>query len=195
MSASGSRGEPGFFFFRRGLLGAALASLLLAGCSPRLNWREVKLAEARCVIALPDKPQAVQRELDFDGQKVRMDMTSTGVGPSLFAVGVARLPASAVAPERLASTISWFRDGLLRNVNGSLTGTQPVTLAAPPGRIVRSGQAVTAQGRIGNDRKAALAARFYVVDDRLYQVVALSAEGEIPAEALDTFFDSFRLTE
>jgi hypothetical protein len=34
-----------------------------------------------------------------------------------------------------------------------------------------------------------------VVDDRLYQVVALSAEGEIPAEALDTFFDSFRLTE
>jgi hypothetical protein len=33
-----------------------------------------------------------------------------------------------------------------------------------------------------------------VVDDRFFQLVALGAEGEIPPEALDTFFTSFRLT-
>jgi len=38
-----------------------------------------------------------------------------------------------------------------------------------------------------------LAARFYVADDRLYQVVAFGAEDEIPPQALETFFDSFRL--
>jgi len=197
MSANGSRGQPGFFFCRRRLLGATLGLPLsaLSGCSPRLNWREVRPADARCVIALPDKPQAAQRELVLDGQPITMRMTSTGVGPSLFAVGVAQLPAAALGPDRLAATVAWFRDGLLRNVQGVLTGEREITLVAPAGRNVRLARAVTALGRIGAGRKAELAARFYVVDDRLYQVVALGAEGEIPTDALDTFFDSFRLTE
>lgn len=201
MSATGSRAAPGFFFSavgaRRRLLAAGTGALALAalGCTPRFNWREVRPAEARCVIALPDKPQSAERELDLAGDKVTMRMTSTGVGPTLFALGVAQLPAAALAPDRLEATLAWFRDGLLRNVQGTLTGTRPLTLAAPAGRTLRTAQAVSAKGRIGDGRKAALAARFYVVDDRLYQVVALGAEGEIPADALDTFFDSFRLTE
>ncbi|MDZ7652937.1 MAG: hypothetical protein U5L03_10465 [Burkholderiaceae bacterium] len=197
MSAHRSRGDPGFFFSRRRGLAAVVAvvALGMAGCSPRFNFREVKLAEARCVISLPDKPQTAQRELDFNGRRVTMDMTSTGVGPTLFALGVAQLPPEAVAPAQLDATVAWFRDGLLRNVGGTLTGTTVVGLAAPVGRAVRTAQAVTARGRIGADRKAVLAARFYVVDDRLYQVVALGAEGEIPADVVDTFFDSFRLTE
>jgi hypothetical protein len=198
MSANGSRVEPGFFFSRRRLAAAVLLgalAALAAGCTPRFNWREVRPAEARCVIALPDKPQTAEREVDLAGTKVTLRMTSTGVGPTLFALGVAQLPAAALVPDRIESTIGWFRDGLLRNVQGSLTETQPLNLAAPPGRNVRSAQAIRAQGRLGADRKAVLAARFYVVDDRLYQVVALGAEGEIPADALDTFFDSFRLTE
>lgn len=190
-----SRGEPGFFFYRRAIVVLPLALLATPACTPRYNWREIRPADAGCTIALPDKPQTVRRELDFDGQKVAMDMTSTGVGPSLFALGVARLPAAALAPERLEATVAWFRDGLLRNVQGRLTGTQAIALAAPAGRTVRTAQAVTAQGLIGGGRKAALAARFYVVDDRLYQVVALGAEGEIPSDVVDTFFDSFRLTE
>jgi hypothetical protein len=195
--ATTSRGQPGLFFSRRrlltGTLAGALASLL-AACTPRLNWREVALPQARCAIALPDKPQTEQRELMLDGEPVTMSMTSTGVGPSLFALGVAQLPARALAPDRLEATVAFFRDGLLRNMQGTLTASRSITLSAPAGRTVRTAQAVTAAGRIGRERKAVLAARFYVVDDRLYQVVALGAEGEIPAAALETFFDSFRLT-
>lgn len=201
MPGTASRAEPGFLFSRRAgrrrLLGAGAGALALAalGCTPRFNWREVRPAHARCVIALPDKPQSAERELDLAGDKVTMRMTSTGVGPTLFALGVAELPPAALAPDRLEATLGWFRDGLLRNVQGTLTASRALTLTPPPGRTVRIAQAVSAQGRIGDGRKAVLAARFYVVDDRFYQVVALGAEGEIPAEALDTFFDSFRLTE
>ena len=167
---------------------------LLTACAPRLNWREVALPQARCVIALPDKPQTEELQLMLDGEAVTMSMTSTGVGPSLFALGVAQLPARALAPDRLEATVAFFRDGLLRNVQGTLTATRAITLSVPAGRRVRTAQAVAATGRIGRERKAVLAARFYVVDDRLYQVVALGAVGEIPAAALETFFDSFRLT-
>ena len=169
---------------------------LLPACSPRFDWREVRLPEQRCVVALPDKPQRAQREVALPGTTVPMQMVSTGVGATLFAVGVAQLPPALAAAADLEASVALFRDGLLRNVNGRVTGTQPAALHAPAGRTVRYGQALTAEGRAGPDgRKAVLAARFFVVDDRLYQVVALGGDGELPAAALDTFFDSFRLTE
>jgi hypothetical protein len=179
---------------RRRLLAAVLA-LAAGGCSPRFNFREVVLAQARCVIALPDRPQTVQREVDFAGQPVAMRMTSTGVGATLFALGVAQLPAAALAPDRIEATVAWFRDGLVRNVQGRLTDSRPLTLAAPRGRTVRAAVAASAEGRLGGGRRAKLAARFYVVDDLLYQLVALGAEGEIPDTVRDTFFQSFRLTD
>jgi len=39
-----------------------------------------------------------------------------------------------------------------------------------------------------------LAARFFIVEDRLFQLVALGGEGSIDPQALDTFFTSLRLT-
>jgi hypothetical protein len=106
------------------------------------------------------------------------------------------LPAEAVAPAGIEATVAWFRDGLVRNLGGQLTAMRPVTVNTPPGRSLRFGQAVSAEGRAAADgRKAVLAARFYVVDDRLYQVIAIGDGGELSPLVLDTFFDSFRLTE
>jgi hypothetical protein len=126
-------------------------------------------------------------------------MISSGIGPTLFAVGTVTLPAAAVAPEQVEATVAWFRDALLRNVRGKLIAAQPVSVATPAARTLRLAQAVRAQaetpkgGTAGKDGGAVVAARFIVVDDRLYQVVALGAEGELTPAVLDTFFDSFRL--
>lgn len=54
---------------------------------------------------------------------------------------------------------------------------------------------MSATGRDRSGRATRLAARFYVVDDRLYQVVAIGAEERIAPPALETFFDSFRLLD
>lgn len=175
---------------------AGVVAAILAGCSPKFDWREIRAPDAGFVVLLPDKPQTVTREMAFDGRTIRMTIVSTGVGPSLFAAGVAQLPPEAVAPEKLGTTLSWFRDGLVRNVSGSAVRVEPVALspAAAAGHAVRGGQAVEAKGRVGRDGRAGkLAARFHVVDDRLYQLVAIGADGEIPDDALETFFSSFRL--
>jgi len=174
---------------------AALALLSLA-CSQRFEWREVRVDDG-AVAALPGRPQSVTRELDVGGQPVSMTMWSTGVGATMFAVGVARLPAALSAePAGRAQAIAHFRDGLLRNIGGVATASTPPSLALPPGdaRKLLASEAVDAVGRPGPDgRKSRLAARFFIVDDRLFQVVAVGAEGEIPPEVLDTFFTSFRL--
>ncbi len=175
--------------------GIVAATVLLAACSPKFDWREVRSADGGFVVHLPDKPQTVARAIDFDGDRIEMTMTSTGVGPTMFAVGVARLPAQATADAAaVGRTVAFFRDALVRNIGGQVTAARPAPLAATGGRTLRAAESVAAQGRIGADGRAAqLAVRFYVADDRLYQVVALGAEGELSDDVLETFFSSFRL--
>ena len=179
---------------------AAAVVALAAACSPRFDWREVAQPAAGYAVALPAKPKAETRAIAFDhpGGPVRAEMTmlSTGVGASLFAVGTVRLPPFAVEsePARVA-TLAWFSDGLLRNVQAVSADLQEAP--PPPGvgaRTLRSARAFTVGGKVANGRPARLAVRLYVVDDRLFQLVALGAEGDLPPQALETFFDSFRLT-
>lgn len=131
---------------------------------------------------------------------MQMSMTSTGIGATLFAVGVAQLPLMAAgAPASRQRVLAAFRDALVRNINGTIGKTSVPPLVLPPGlpsnsaRTLHAAEAIEASGRDANGRAVRLAARFFIVDDRLFQLVALGEEGELPAEALDTFFTSFRL--
>ncbi len=140
----------------------------------------------------------ITRDVDTGTQRASMTMWSTGVGPTIFAVGTARLSPAAVADDAArAATLAFFRDALVRNIGG----TDPVRPAAlpslllTPGRNLLAADAFETVGRAGADgRKSRLAARLFIVDDRFFQVVALGADGAIPPDALDTFFSSFRLT-
>ena len=184
----------------RSIVAVTCLLALIAACSPRLNWREVRQPAAGFVVALPDKPQTVVRELAFEHPaglvRAEMTMLSTGVGASLFAVGSVSLPPFALeTPAALSATLDWFSDGLLRNVQAAQAS--PGETGPPAGlgtQTLRASRAFSADGRAGSGRPARLAVRLYVVDDRLFQLVALGAEGEISPHALETFFDSFRLT-
>ena len=127
---------------------------------------------------------------------MQMHMTSTGIGATLFAVGTARLPASLSADAgSRQQAMDFLRDGLVRNVSGTLVRVSQAALALPPNdaRKVMAGESIEAVGVGSNGRAVRLAARLFIVDDRLFQVTALGAEGEITPDMLDTFFSSFRL--
>ena len=144
----------------------------------------------------PGRPQTVSRELKLPDGVVQMSMTSTGIGATLFAVGAAQLPAGlsteATSRER---TIAHIRDALVRNVGASQVKTSLATLPMPAGdhRKVLAAEAAEASGKDSGQRSVQLAARLFIVDDRLFQIVALGAGSEMPSEALETFFTSFRL--
>jgi hypothetical protein len=184
------------WFARRrvsGLSRLIAAALLLAACSQELEWRETRLAHAAAL--LPGRAQTVARAVLFEGQMLEVTMTSTGVGAAMFAIGEVQLPpqvaGNAAAQERV---IAYFRDALVRNIGGTVSASEPATPVLPPGSSQRfvKGQFVQAQGRTADGRSAALAARFFIVDDRLFQLVALGSDGGVGSQALDTLFTSFR---
>jgi hypothetical protein len=169
------------------------AVVLAVGCSERFDWREVRSPDGYA-ISLPGRPQTATREIDVEGHRLSVSMTSTGIGPALFAVGVAQLPAELAADAaKRERTVAYFRDSLVRNIHGTVSAAGPARLILAPGAraVVLASQEVQAIG-VSGGRPAVLAARFFIIDDRLYQVIALGGDGGIPAQALDTFFTSFR---
>lgn len=145
---------------------------------------------------LPGRPQTVNREVKLPDGVVQMSMTSTGIGATLFAVGAAQLPAGlSVEPAARERTIAYMRDAVARNVGASQVKRSLTTLPKRAGdaRAVLAAEAVEASGKDAAGRSVQLSARLFIVDDRFFQIVALGAAGEMPADALDTFLTSFRL--
>jgi hypothetical protein len=183
-------------------LAAALLAWL-AACSPPLDWREVRAADGGFVVALPGKPQTVTRNVTIDAQTVEMTMVSAGVGATVFAVGVARLPAPLRdSADARAATLAHFRDALARNINGEVVARHAThvrrgagaSATAPGASEPVPAEQIVVRGHAGTERRAAqLVARLALVEDRFYQVVALGAEGAVPAAAIETFFTSFRI--
>jgi hypothetical protein len=181
----------------------ALVLPALLACSPKFDWREVRSPADAYAVSLPGKPQVVTRDVELPlaagPHKVSMTMTSAGVGPTMFAVGVAHLPAG--VPQDTAAvqaSMAFFRDGLLRNigVRTAVKETVPALQPAPAG-TVRAATSFEAHGQLGRageaPEPARLAARIYVVDDRLYQIVAMGRPADLPDHELETFFTSFHL--
>lgn len=181
-----------------------LTLALLAACSPKFDWREVRSTADAYAVSLPGKPQIITRDLDVPlaagAQKVSMTMTSAGVGATMFAVGAAHLPPGVAQDDAaVQSAMAFFRDGLLRNIGvAGPVDEKPLNGLAPRMGKMRASTSFEARGRLGRPGEkpspARLAARIYVVDDRLYQVVAMGSTDDLPDNEIETFFTSFHLT-
>ncbi|QAU35943.1 hypothetical protein EKL02_02625 [Janthinobacterium sp. 17J80-10] len=155
-------------------------ALLLAACSPKFDWRQVRGTPVPFEVLLPAKPASVTRPVELGGSKVDMTMTAAEVDGVTFAVGAATLPDAATVPAALAS----MKAGLLRNINGSIrreagAGAGPLELEATGTRAPDASELL-------------LLARFFAKDARVYQVVVLGPSSRLARDEADTFFSSFK---
>ena len=175
---------------------ALIVGLLLAcACSPALNWREVSSADGQFAALFPGKPQVSVREIPYEQGRIRMSMSAAGQGATLFAVGVAQLP-----PGSAAQALSYFEQALLTNTHMK-TVTSPPLPALRPEVLARARSARALRARLETGLKAGptqaaqptqLVAHLLLVEDRLYQIVALG-DDHLADTDLETFFGAFKL--
>jgi hypothetical protein len=169
--------------------GVLASTALLAGCFNSLDWREFRSTEGRFTVTLPGKVLHDKRELTTPAGTLSMHMDSVSVGKSIFGVGYADYPPGYLTPARANTVISGLRDALVKNIGGGKIIEVPIS-----GKPYQ-GISVHADGGQG-EHKLILDARLLVFGDRLYQVVAIGegGKGRIDRDALDLFFNSFRMT-
>jgi len=124
----------------RTLMGSV--AVVLAACSPALNWREVRLD--RLAIWLPCKPDQGQRTVRLASQEVALDMVGCESAGALFAVSHTRLADLAQVDTVLrawkAAALANMRSTAVQErpfpwaSSGAGTGPTPRALVAkPPG--------------------------------------------------------------
>jgi hypothetical protein len=165
-----------------------LCCLALAACTPRLDWREVRGADARFVVLLPAKPASHTRPVNLDGMQINMTMTAAEVDGVTFAIGSASLADRGKANAALQA----MKTALIRNIGGTLRREKALPAGADTPATVEI-EAVGPASAATGGRPRLLVARFMAKDERIYQVLAVGPEPAMTREALDTFFDSFKL--
>jgi hypothetical protein len=111
----------------RKLIGAAV--VVMAACSPALNWREVRLD--RLAVWLPCKPDQGQRNVHLASQDVALDMIGCESSGALFAVSHTRLK----DPTQVGAVLRAWRVAALENMRATeaderaFAGTNPAATA------------------------------------------------------------------
>jgi hypothetical protein len=152
-------------------------SILLAACSPKFDWRDVRGTEAPFTVLLPAKPGALSREMTLSGVKLNLHMTAADVDNISFSVGAAKLDDPSKIPEVLAA----MQKGMISNIRGT-----------PANESVVAGQDVVSYGTLSNGQPVKLVGRFVARGAWVYQIVIIGKDKLLTPEVVDTFMTSFK---
>jgi outer membrane lipoprotein-sorting protein len=154
---------------------------LLGNESP--TWSEFHSVEGRFKVLLPTKPKTQTLSLETpQGRITHYGFTAAQSGV-ICIIEYADLPKQLATPDNIKVIFDEVRDQLLKTVEGKLANESVISLDAHPGREIK----IDLRG--GSAR-----ARFYMVNERLYQLafMEITFSGK-PSSAMDKFFDSFKL--
>jgi len=167
------------------LLLLAGGTLVLAGCSPTYNWREIRWASAELKVLLPCKPDQGSRRMTLAGQDAEIQMMGCEAGAALFAIAHVHLGDA----DKIALAQAQWQTAMLGNMQaqgtqmlpfqfkGASAQPQPVRLSAQGRRP--DGSAVTAQGV------------WFVRGPHLYHAVIYA--DKLSTEVAETFFSGIEL--
>lgn len=164
---------------------SSAAVALLAGCSPALDWREVRPDDTRAQLLMPCRPASHARELSLAGQPVRMVLHACRAADTTWAVAWAEVG----DPARTGPALAALKASAAANVAAAslqpLSGRTPGETPNPEsGRFAVAGRLPDGQAVQG---RLVLAA----YGPAVMQATALGPRPD--AVALDSFVESLRL--
>lgn len=164
------------------LLAGLLAAGLTTACSPKFDWRDYRSPDAPYAVLFPGKPATQTREINLDGQQVKMNMAAAEIDGTTFAVGSAELPDAAKAQAAVLA----MRTAMVKNLGATVTKEKAV------GAKQQNAIEIEAKGS-RNGEAMLLLGHFIAKDKRVYQVIVIGREKHMQQEAVDTFMTSFKL--
>jgi hypothetical protein len=166
-------------------LGGPIVAGLLAGCSPALDWREVRPAGTAVVATLPCKPNASSRTVQLAGHPVRLSMLACKADGTTWALAAADV----AEPARVGPALQALRESTRANLQGEVVEAAAV--------VVRGATPHEAQARVrvgGRKQDGSPASAQFIVfshGTQVFQAIALG--GRWPEPAAETFFESLRV--
>ena len=166
----------------------ALAILVLtgelAGCSPRLDWREVRMPDTGLTALLPCRPASQARRLVLAGSEVEMSMLACTGDSVVFAVA----SADVVQPGRVGMAMAELHAAAARNLGAAPQGLGAFQM---PGSTPNAQAGITSfTGLLGDGRRVEEKVAVFARGTRVYQATIVGPAVEV--EASEAFFGGLR---
>lgn len=168
-------------------LALCAALVVAAACKGSSEWRELAITEGGFSVLMRGEPRYARQQVDTPGGKTYAHLYSSDRPDAFFAVGYSDYPLGYVLSSKPEEVLSGVRDTWVQRVQGRLVTSSQTRI---DGKY--PGVEFTAEGRV-RDADTYLQARLYLVDQRLYQVIAMGRKGEIAQGVLNRYLNSFRL--
>lgn len=162
-----------------------LAWVPLAGCSPTLDWREVRPLESQLVLLFPCKPSMQERSVPFAGQPVRLTLRACSAGGQTWGLVVADLD----DPARIAPALAEFVASAASNIAGARA--RPAAFAVRGATPHPGSQRLLLQGKLPDGRAVSMQVAVFSHGTRVFQATVMGEQ--LNPQAADTFFDGLRI--
>jgi len=172
---------------RRARAAASVLSLLAAllGCSPALDWREVRPAGSGVTALFPCRPDKHERTVRIAGADRRMQLHSCDAAGATYSLAVV----DGGEPAAVEPLLAEMKASVAANLGGQASAAQPFI---PPGATPNPASSLLRlTGRLPDGRPVAGGAAFFVHGVRVYQATAIGEA--LPEESLTSFFAAIKL--
>ncbi len=158
----------------------------MTGCSPALDWRDVRPPGTSATVLMPCRPSAQQRQLSLAGVPVVLSLQACIAGGLTWGM----VSADVVDPTRVGAAL----DELLASSARNLATAAPTGAAcAPPGSTPNEhSRRVRLRGAMPDGTKAELESAVFSHGTRVFQATVLGEK--LDTDAAETFFASLRIS-
>jgi hypothetical protein len=167
----------------------AVVLLLAAGCSDP-SWREVASPDGGFRIRMRGDPHVEQRKVETPAGTITGHWYSLDEKDSVFGVGFADYPRQVLQRTPPRKMFAGVRESWLKRIEGQLEGN--ATDIKLDGKWI--GVEFSARGKL-EGRDAWMRGRFYLVDNRLYQLIVFGNKETIPVSDINQFMASFKVAQ
>ena len=181
--------------FKRGVSSApAFATALLLACAlggcGRSEWQELPVSDGGFSVLMRSEPRYARQQVDTPAGKMYAHLYSSDRRDSYFAIGYSDYPLALVAGTAPEQLFAGVRDTWLKRIEGKrIARDTPLVL---DGRY--PGVEFAAEGVV-KGVPAFVQARLYLVDQRLYQLIAMGPKEGVSQGTINRFMKSFHLIQ
>jgi hypothetical protein len=168
------------------MLALILIAITLSGCQTA-GWKEFRSAEGSFSVLMPGIPEEQAQTIDTLAGAVDAHLFVLAAEDAAYLVSYSDYPKIVVQQSNADDILDGVRDGEAANVRGALLSEQIISLDDYPGRELKIDTL---------DGKVTLRSRIFLVNNRLYQVVAVIPKDHPTSDKnIDKFLESFTLTD
>jgi hypothetical protein len=161
-----------------------LSMSALGGCSPALDWRELRPEAGGVVFMLPCKPTVQARKLMLAGSELLLTLHACQAAEITWAMAFADV----ADPARVGPALQALRDSAAANIGAR--EPKPLPLTVPGATPQANAGRLEMSGRRADGQPVLEQVAVFAKGTRVYQATAIGPA--LPAEALEVFFDGLK---